>query len=83
MRENTEGVGLEMALQEKHWLLDRFSFETEEGGAASLTRGPFVAPTPAKSQLGTSRLTDHRRGLRLATSPEDLGLVPRSKSTYA
>ncbi|KZZ94823.1 hypothetical protein AAL_04934 [Moelleriella libera RCEF 2490] len=62
MRANAESVGLEMALTEKQWIVDNFLMSPP---AQPLPLSP-LSPVP-------SRLGDKFKGLRLATSPGDLG----------
>ncbi|KAM0437450.1 hypothetical protein ACHAPT_001812 [Fusarium lateritium] len=64
LRNNAEGVGVEMALAERKWILDTF------------IRPPPI-PTelssrPAAPRSPTGRLGDKLKGLKLATSPADL-----------
>ncbi|KAF2810474.1 uncharacterized protein BDZ99DRAFT_386954 [Mytilinidion resinicola] len=76
-RENgIEGIGLEMASQEKEWIESTFGVApkpmgltislAEAGGMASL--GPASPRTP-----GGGRLMEKLRGLKLGTSERDLG----------
>ncbi|EFZ03136.1 hypothetical protein X797_005772 [Metarhizium robertsii] len=60
MRANAESVGLEMALTEKQWIIDNF-----------LPPPSSPAPMSPRSSV-PGRLGDKLKGLRLATSPEDL-----------
>lgn len=60
MRANAESVGLEMALTEKQWIIENFL----PSPSAPVPMSPR-SPVPG-------RLGDKLKGLRLATSPEDL-----------
>ncbi|KAF5666257.1 hypothetical protein FHETE_6305 [Fusarium heterosporum] len=64
LRNNAEGVGVEMALAERQWILDTFI------NPPQLPVGSFSRPAVARSP--TSRLGDKLKGLKLATSPADL-----------
>jgi hypothetical protein len=61
MRANAESVGLEMALAERQWIIEHFL----------PTPAMVPAPMSPRSPL-PGRLGDKLKGLRLATSPEDL-----------
>jgi hypothetical protein len=64
LRNNAEGVGVEMALEERKWILDTF-INPPQLLADSL-------PRPAATRSPTGRLGDKLKGLKLATSPADL-----------
>lgn len=64
LRNNAEGVGVEMALAERKWILDTFI------RPPSLPTEPSTRPAAPRSPTG--RLGDKLRGLKLATSPADL-----------
>lgn len=64
LRCNAEGVGVEMALEERKWILDTF-INPPQLPADSLSR-------PAATRSPTGRLGDKLKGLKLATSPADL-----------
>ncbi|EKJ76452.1 hypothetical protein NXS19_001645 [Fusarium pseudograminearum] len=64
LRSNAEGVGVEMALEERKWILDTF-INPPQLPADSLSR-------PAATRSPTGRLGDKLKGLKLATSPADL-----------
>ncbi|KAM0339808.1 hypothetical protein ACHAPU_010761 [Fusarium lateritium] len=64
LRNNAEGVGVEMALAERQWILDTFI------NPPQLSVDSFSRPAVARSP--TSRLGDKLKGLKLATSPADL-----------
>ncbi|KAK3192770.1 hypothetical protein K4F52_001126 [Lecanicillium sp. MT-2017a] len=63
MRANAEGVGLQMAFAEKQWIVDNFltPVSTPQGAIPMSPRSPIAG-----------RLGEKLKGLRLATSPEDL-----------
>lgn len=81
MKSNGESVGLEMALQERQWIVDHFGLGSTAGdldggdGArgAALPLEPQGAgsPTSPRSPLG-GRLGEKLKGLKLATSPAEL-----------
>ncbi|KAM0563855.1 hypothetical protein ACHAPJ_000061 [Fusarium lateritium] len=64
LRNNAEGVGVEIALAERQWILDAF-INPPQLPADSFTR-------PAATRSPTGRLGDKLKGLKLATSPADL-----------
>ncbi|KAF4998086.1 hypothetical protein FGRMN_3383 [Fusarium graminum] len=64
LRNNAEGVGVEMALAERQWILDTFI------NPPQMLVDSFSRPAVARSP--TSRLGDKLKGLKLATSPADL-----------
>jgi len=65
---NGEGVGLEMALQEKQWIEENF------GVGVKITPGLqyTTSPTSPKTPGGSGRLTEKLKGLRLGTSASAL-----------
>jgi hypothetical protein len=72
MQTNSEGVALEMAVQEREWLIDHFGFVD----SYKMER-PAPPPTPKspRSPIG-GRLGEMLRGLKLSTSPTDLANTP-------
>ncbi|KAF5234975.1 hypothetical protein FANTH_11891 [Fusarium anthophilum] len=64
LRNNAEGVGVEMALAERQWILDTF-INTPQLPSDSM-------PRPVATRSPTGRLGDKLKGLKLATSPADL-----------
>ncbi|QSZ28566.1 hypothetical protein DSL72_003064 [Monilinia vaccinii-corymbosi] len=72
MKTNGEGIGLEMAMQEKQWIEENFGV-----GGARITQpdGPYnPTPTTPKTPVG-GRLSEKLKGLKLGTSAQDLGHV--------
>ncbi|OTB19586.1 hypothetical protein K445DRAFT_48473, partial [Daldinia sp. EC12] len=76
LRDNSESVGLEMAVQERLWIIDHFGLDdlrvpdanpsVEDNG--SISQAPPQSP---RSPIG-GRLGEKLKGLKLATSPSDL-----------
>lgn len=65
---NGEGVGLEMAIQEKQWIEENFGV-----GAKVIPDLQFTtSPTSPKSPGGSGRLSEKLKGLKLGTSVSDL-----------
>ncbi|KAF5632474.1 hypothetical protein F52700_6461 [Fusarium sp. NRRL 52700] len=64
LRNNAEGVGVEMALAERQWILDTF-INTPQLPSDSM-------PRPVATRSPTGRLGYKLKGLKLATSPADL-----------
>ena len=89
LQDNSEGVGLEMALQERQWIVDHFGLEPLEsnsGSQAATTLSPIAPPSPTPQTPRTpvgGRLGERLKGLRLATSPTDLANKPGKLSTGA
>jgi hypothetical protein len=77
MQNNSEGVSLEMAVQERQWIIDHFGLVDPNA-----TERPAIPPTPQspRSPIG-GRLGEKLRGLKLATSPTDLA-NSGGKSTF-
>ncbi|KAH8883969.1 hypothetical protein GQ53DRAFT_407460 [Thozetella sp. PMI_491] len=74
MKANGESVGLEMALQERQWLVDHFGLAPAEGARPTklhIPAGAPVGPASPRSPIG-GKLGEKLRGLKLATSPTDL-----------
>lgn len=75
MKTNEEGVGLEMARQEKQWIEDNFGI----GARSSISElQELLVPSSPKSP-GGGRLTEKLKGLKLGTSASELS---RSPSKY-
>ncbi|KAI1456885.1 hypothetical protein F4805DRAFT_207300 [Annulohypoxylon moriforme] len=75
LKDNSESVGLEMAVQERLWIIDHFGLEDlrlQEAttGATAVPVSPLPPASP-RSPIG-GRLGEKLRGLKLATSPSDL-----------
>ncbi|OTA91329.1 hypothetical protein M434DRAFT_352134 [Hypoxylon sp. CO27-5] len=76
LRDNSESVGLEMAVQERLWIIDHFGLddlrlpEANAHATAAPPTSPMVPQSP-RSPIG-GRLGEKLRGLKLATSAADL-----------
>ncbi|KAI8956215.1 hypothetical protein F4801DRAFT_573741 [Xylaria longipes] len=72
LQANSEGVALEMAVQEKQWLIDHFGFVDLD-----TRQHPAPPPTPRspRSPVG-GRLGEMLKGLKLSTSAADLDRTP-------
>ncbi|KAL2128840.1 hypothetical protein VTI74DRAFT_8586 [Chaetomium olivicolor] len=86
MRENGESVGLEMAMQERQWIVDHFGLtpdpETPQPTKLHIPQGS-ARPTGPRSPVG-GRLGEKLRGLKLATSPAELAAATQAaKSAQA
>ncbi|KAL8371021.1 hypothetical protein RB595_001055 [Gaeumannomyces hyphopodioides] len=78
MKANGESVGLEMALQERQWIIEHFGLPIPVVEAAS--RAPPtspVSPSQPRSPI-VGRLGEKLRGLKLATSPTDLAAASQA-----
>lgn len=75
MKANGESVGLEMALQERQWIVDHFGLQIDTSSAEAIPLSPQGAdassPASPRSPIG-GRLGEKLRGLKLATSPAEL-----------
>lgn len=76
MKANGEGVGLEMALQEREWIVLHFGLQIDTSSAEAIPLAPggvaeAGAPASPRSPVG-GRLGEKLRGLKLATSPAEL-----------
>ncbi|KAK0729428.1 hypothetical protein B0T21DRAFT_385491 [Apiosordaria backusii] len=84
MRTNGESVGLEMAAQERQWIVDHFGLGPDHGvpqptrlHIPQTTAGPASPRSPIGGKLG-----EKLRGLKLATSPAELAAASQaSKDT--
>lgn len=78
MKLNGEGIGLEMAIQEKAWIEDHFGV-----GPRGITELPAPnspsSPTSPKTP-GGGRLAEKLRGLKLGTKAADLSPVGKISS---
>ncbi|KAK3362810.1 hypothetical protein B0T25DRAFT_18398 [Lasiosphaeria hispida] len=81
MKENVESVGLEMALQERQWIVDHFGLGPEQGAPNKTSKLHIpqtpISPTSPRSPIG-GRLGEKLRGLKLATSPADLAAATQA-----
>lgn len=68
-RGNFEGVGLEMALQEKSWIEENFGIFGERGTPVDTVGSPTSPKTPGGS---SGRLSEKLKGLKLGTSQQEL-----------
>ena len=71
MRTNGEGIGLEIAMQEKQWLEDDFGVGPRADIPASSLHQLNHLPASPKSP-GAGRLAERLRGLKLGTSASEL-----------
>lgn len=69
MKKNGEGIGLEMALQEKQWIEENFGVVTKL--PETLPLSPSSPRSPGGGS-GGGRLAEKLKGLKLGTSPSDL-----------
>ncbi|KAM3065132.1 hypothetical protein ACMFMG_006107 [Clarireedia jacksonii] len=67
MKTNGEGIGLEMAMQEKQWIEENFGV----GAKTAPDMSSITTPTSPKSPSG-GRLSEKLRGLKLGTSAAEL-----------
>jgi hypothetical protein len=65
---NGEGVGLEMAMQEKQWIEDNFGVGSKTTPELQYTTSPTTPRSP-----GSGRLSEKLKGLKLGTSTSELG----------
>ncbi|KAI1339559.1 hypothetical protein F5Y15DRAFT_76560 [Xylariaceae sp. FL0016] len=76
LRDNSESVGLEMAIQERSWIVDHFGLVDPQADTGVLAGRPAAPPTPRspttpRSPVG-GRLGEKLKGLKLSTNPSDL-----------
>ncbi|KXX75433.1 hypothetical protein MMYC01_202803 [Madurella mycetomatis] len=80
MRTNGESVGLEMAMQERQWIVDHFGLAADAGGPKPtklhIPQG-VTGPTSPRSPIG-GRLGEKLKGLKLATSPAELAAATQA-----
>ncbi|CAI6341625.1 unnamed protein product [Periconia digitata] len=78
-KNNVEGIGFLMAVQEKEWIEQTFGISTRPAGLSISLAEPSVAqlggPTSPRSP-GGGRLMEKLRGLKLGTSDKDLSAKP-------
>jgi hypothetical protein len=74
-KNNVEGIGLEMATQEKEWISQTFGIAPKPMGLSiSLAEASTASVGPASPRTpGGGRLMEKLRGLKLGTSERDLG----------
>ena len=70
MRTNGEGIGLEIAMQEKQWLEDNFGVCPRTDAHASLYHHNHLPASPKTP--GAGRLAERLKGLKLGTSVSEL-----------
>ncbi|KAK4235785.1 hypothetical protein C8A03DRAFT_46125 [Achaetomium macrosporum] len=84
MRTNGESVGLEMAMQERQWIVDHFGLAPDPGMPQPTKLHipqSSAAPASPRSPVG-GKLGEKLRGLKLATSPAELAAASQvAKST--
>lgn len=73
-KNNVEGIGFLMAVQEKEWIEQTFGVSAKPAGLSISLAEPTVAPLgPASPRSpGGGRLMEKLRGLKLGTSEKDL-----------
>ncbi|KAF3764903.1 hypothetical protein M406DRAFT_259757 [Cryphonectria parasitica EP155] len=75
MKENGESVGLEMAVQERQWIVDHFGLQIDTSSAEAIPLPPQSpgagSPRSPRSPIG-GKLGEKLKGLKLATSPAEL-----------
>lgn len=78
-KSNGESVGLEMALQERNWIVEHFglseSYAPKQQQAVPLSP---TSPTSPRSPIG-GKLGEKLKGLKLATSPTELAAASQRK----
>ena len=81
MKTNGESVGLEMAAQEREWIVKHFglSIDTSSAGAIPLSASSPMTPASPRSPIG-GRLGEKLKGLKLATSPAELAAAKEGAS---
>lgn len=79
---NGEGVGLDMAVQEKEWIIENFGIGVGKGPTHLQDSLDLMQPSSPKTP-GGGRLAEKLRGLKLGTTTSDLsGRIPgRSPSS--
>lgn len=80
-RDNVEGVGLLMAVQEKEWIEQTFGVSARPSGLSiSLPTGPPTNGPASPRSPGGGRLLDKLAGLKLSTNQRDF--APKSGDAY-
>ncbi|KAK0754039.1 hypothetical protein B0T18DRAFT_424481 [Schizothecium vesticola] len=87
MEANGEGVGLEIAMQERQWVVENFGLEGAAGGkpavlALQIPQSNTMGLASPRSPIG-GRLGEKLRGLKLATSPIELAAAATQASKSA
>lgn len=81
-RNNIEGIGLQMAVDEKEWIEQTFSVNARPSGLSLSLAEPSTIPGPASPRSpGGGRLMEKLAGLKLSTNEKDLtpvGGAPQS-----
>lgn len=80
--ENAESIGLEIAVQERDWIIHEFGVggDGKEGATGGAPRAHPMSPTmpsSPRSPVG-GRMGEKLRGLKLATSPGDLAAATQA-----
>lgn len=82
MKANGESVGLEMAMQERQWIVDHFGLPPVDGAPQPtrlhIPQQPAQGPASPRSPIG-GRLGEKLRGLKLATSPTELAAATQGR----
>ncbi|KAJ4318339.1 hypothetical protein N0V94_004469 [Neodidymelliopsis sp. IMI 364377] len=82
-RDNVEGIGLLMAVQEKEWIEQTFGVSARPSGLSiSLPTGPPTNGPASPKSPGGGRLLDKLAGLKLSTNQRDLTPKLDDKSTH-
>lgn len=71
LQTNSEGVALEMVIQEKQWLMEHFGFVDPDAQKQPVPQTPQSPRSPIGGRLG-----EMLRGLKLSTSPTELARAP-------
>ena len=81
MRTNDESVGLEMAAQERQWIVDHFGLGPDHGVPNNTKLYiPQPAPGPASPRIPIAgKLGEKLRGLKLSTSPAELAAASQGE----
>jgi hypothetical protein len=74
MKKNGEGIGLEMALQEKQWIEENFGVSAKVVSEMQYPTSPTSPKTP-----GGGRLSEKLKGLKLGTSASELSAPAAGK----
>ncbi|KAK3337355.1 hypothetical protein B0T19DRAFT_70213 [Cercophora scortea] len=81
MKTNGEGVGLEMAMQERQWIVDHFGLapgqDVPKPTRLHIPQAPAMGPASPRSPVG-GKLGEKLRGLKLATSPAELSAASQA-----